>query len=205
MNSHATPFVMCRSISRMPRLLRDDLQRNLDALGAISEHRSGVSVHRSYRSVKSRDGPTRCSPAWVSSIRAASCQHAIRCTAGRVLAPPATYRWHPRNPSNTRPRAWAWKCRSVLAPTFVACPLARFDGVSIIARSRARRSSGYFHPYDTDAAQERVMSRGVGGSRVLNALLYFNRARTLTRLESMLDDGFRIVPYCEFVRSLPHA
>lgn len=54
---------------------------------------------------------------------------------------------------------------------------------------------GYFHPYDADPEQEKVMSRGVGGSRVLNELLYLNRAKTLARLERILGDGFRIVPY----------
>jgi len=64
---------------------------------------------------------------------------------------------------------------------------------------------GYFHPYDLDSAQEHVMSRGVGGSRVLNALLYFNRAGTLGRLESILDAGFRIVPYRDYLPTLAHA
>jgi polysaccharide deacetylase family protein (PEP-CTERM system associated) len=64
---------------------------------------------------------------------------------------------------------------------------------------------GYFHPYDLDTAQERVMSRGVNGSRLLNALLYFNRAGTLPRLESILDAGFRIMPYREFVPTIAHA
>ena len=63
---------------------------------------------------------------------------------------------------------------------------------------------GYFHPYDLDAAQERVMSRGVGGSRLLNALLYFNRAGTLGRLESILDAGFRMVPYRDFLPTFAH-
>lgn len=64
---------------------------------------------------------------------------------------------------------------------------------------------GYFHPYDIDTAQERVMSRGVGGSRLLNSLLYFNRQATLRRLESILDAGFRIMPYREFIPTLSHA
>lgn len=63
---------------------------------------------------------------------------------------------------------------------------------------------GYFHPYDTDTAQERVMSRGVNGSRLLNSLLYFNRGGTLRRLESILDAGFRIVPYRDFLPTLAH-
>jgi hypothetical protein len=64
---------------------------------------------------------------------------------------------------------------------------------------------GYFHPYDIDTAQERVMSRGVGGRRLLNGLLYFNRAGTLPRLESILDAGFRIMPYRDFIPTLAHA
>lgn len=60
---------------------------------------------------------------------------------------------------------------------------------------------GYFHPYDIDTAQERVMSRGVNGSRLMNALLYANRARTLERLESLLAAGFKIVPYSDFLAS----
>ena len=63
---------------------------------------------------------------------------------------------------------------------------------------------GYFHPYDLDTAQERVMSRGVRGSHLLNALLYVNRSGTLRRLESILDAGFRIMPYREFIPTLAH-
>lgn len=63
---------------------------------------------------------------------------------------------------------------------------------------------GYFHPYDIDTDQERVMSRGVGGSHLLNALLYFNRGGTLRRLESILDAGFRIMPYRDFIPTLTH-
>jgi polysaccharide deacetylase family protein (PEP-CTERM system associated) len=57
---------------------------------------------------------------------------------------------------------------------------------------------GYFHPYDIDAAQERVMSRGVNGSRLMNNLLYVNRSRTLERLESLIARGFKIIPYSDF-------
>ena len=60
---------------------------------------------------------------------------------------------------------------------------------------------GYFHPYDIDTAQERVMSRGVKRSRLMNSLLYVNRRRTLERLESFIARGFKIVPYSEFLAS----
>jgi polysaccharide deacetylase family protein (PEP-CTERM system associated) len=76
----------------------------------------------------------------------------------------------------------------------------RFAGLA----GEERAVVGYFHPYDIDVAQERVMSRGVGGSRLLNALLYFNRSGTLPRLESILDAGFRIMPYRDFIPTLAH-
>jgi len=58
---------------------------------------------------------------------------------------------------------------------------------------------GYFHPYDIDSAQERVMSRGVNGSRLMNTLLYVNRSRTLERLESLIAGGFNIMTYSDFL------
>ena len=59
---------------------------------------------------------------------------------------------------------------------------------------------GYFHPYDADPEQERVMSRGVGGSRLMNQLLYVNRSKTLPRLEALVSEGFRIVPYRNYLK-----
>jgi len=62
---------------------------------------------------------------------------------------------------------------------------------------------GYFHPYDIDTAQERVMNRGVRGNPLLNALLYFHRNRTIDRLNLTRQEGLRIVPYHEYARSVP--
>jgi hypothetical protein len=45
------------------------------------------------------------------------------------------------------------------------------------------------------------MSRGVNGSRLMNALLYVNRRRTIERLESLVAGGFKIVPYSDFLAS----
>ena len=58
---------------------------------------------------------------------------------------------------------------------------------------------GYFHPYDIDAAQEPVMNRGVRGSRLMNRLLFINRYRTLARLNLTLREGFRILPYRDYL------
>jgi polysaccharide deacetylase family protein (PEP-CTERM system associated) len=86
------------------------------------------------------------------------------------------------------------------AGTYFRClpmPLVRraFEGCT----RRGDPVVGYFHPYDIDAAQERVMSRGVNGSRIMNSLLYVNRARTLERLESLIAGGFKIIPYSDFL------
>ena len=86
------------------------------------------------------------------------------------------------------------------AGTYFRClpmPLVRraFDACA----RREEAVVGYFHPYDIDTAQARVMSRGVNGSRLMNALLYVNRARTLERLESLLAEGFKIMPYSDFL------
>ncbi|HWL53952.1 MAG TPA: polysaccharide deacetylase family protein [Chthoniobacteraceae bacterium] len=64
---------------------------------------------------------------------------------------------------------------------------------------------GYFHPYDCDPEQERVMNEGVNGSRFFNSLLYFNRAKTMGRLDELARAGFRIEPYHEHLaRAFPH-
>jgi hypothetical protein len=88
------------------------------------------------------------------------------------------------------------------AGTYFRClpmPIVRraFDGC--VRRGEAVVS--YFHPYDIDTAQERVMSRGVKGSPLMNALLYINRGRTLERLESLIAQGFKIVTYSDFLAS----
>ena len=86
------------------------------------------------------------------------------------------------------------------AGTYFRClPPALVRGAFERCAARGNPVVGYFHPYDIDAAQERVMSRGVNGSRLMNALLYMNRSRTLERLESLMADGFKIVPYSDFL------
>lgn len=73
--------------------------------------------------------------------------------------------------------------------------LRRFDE---IARAGAP-VLGYFHPYDVDTRQERVMNQGVRGNPLLNALLYVNRAGTVERLESLAAAGFNIRMYADYV------
>ena len=58
---------------------------------------------------------------------------------------------------------------------------------------------GYFHPYDIDPAQQWIMNAGVRGNPFLNALLYINRSKTMKRLDSILEHGFNIIPYDEYL------
>lgn len=88
------------------------------------------------------------------------------------------------------------------AGTYFRClPMGMVRGAFEKCAGRDAAVVGYFHPYDIDTAQERVMSRGVHGSRIMNSLLYVNRARTIERLESILSLGFKIVPYSDFLAS----
>jgi polysaccharide deacetylase family protein (PEP-CTERM system associated) len=90
----------------------------------------------------------------------------------------------------------------VAAGTYFRClPMSLVRRAFDECAARDEPVTGYFHPYDIDTAQERVMSRGVNGSRLMNALLYVNRRRTIERLESLVAGGFKIVPYSDFLAS----
>jgi polysaccharide deacetylase family protein (PEP-CTERM system associated) len=90
----------------------------------------------------------------------------------------------------------------IAAGTYFRClPMGLVRRSFVDCGERGEAVVGYFHPYDIDTAQERVMSRGVNGSHLMNALLYVNRARTIERLESILAAGFKIVPYSDFFAS----
>ncbi len=65
---------------------------------------------------------------------------------------------------------------------------------------------GYFHPYDVDTEQERFMHPDLNDNRLLNALMYLGRGRTIPRLNRVMEMGFRIGRYDDFVRCrLDHA
>jgi polysaccharide deacetylase family protein (PEP-CTERM system associated) len=61
---------------------------------------------------------------------------------------------------------------------------------------------GYFHPYDIDTEQERFMHPDIDDSRFYNFLMYHNRKKVFARLEALVDKGFRIIPYGEYVGRL---
>lgn len=61
----------------------------------------------------------------------------------------------------------------------------------------------YLHPYDIDHNQERFMHPGINGNRIYNWLMYVNRKTVLTKLDGILNLGYCIMPYYEYVNSLP--
>jgi polysaccharide deacetylase family protein (PEP-CTERM system associated) len=60
---------------------------------------------------------------------------------------------------------------------------------------------GYFHPYDIDTEQERFMHPDINDSRFYNFLMYHNRKKVFRRLDSIIQMGFTICPYAEYVRA----
>jgi hypothetical protein len=67
-------------------------------------------------------------------------------------------------------------------------------------RSDLRRGKpvvGYFHPWDIDTEQERFGFPELG--RFYTALVYYNRAGVLPRLERLLAERVAVMPYADFV------
>jgi len=60
---------------------------------------------------------------------------------------------------------------------------------------------GYFHPYDIDLEQERFMHPEINDSRFYNFLMYYNRKNVFKRLDAIIDMGFAVCPYAEYVQA----
>lgn len=65
--------------------------------------------------------------------------------------------------------------------------------------------SSYFHPYDIDAGQKRIIIPGLEESMLLNRLMYLNRSKVLNRLESLMQLDCSINTYANFIRSYQKA
>lgn len=61
---------------------------------------------------------------------------------------------------------------------------------------------GYFHPYDIDTRQERIMHPNLKDNSFYNRLMYLNRNKVFPRLEKLLKAGTRIVTYREYLNQL---
>jgi polysaccharide deacetylase family protein (PEP-CTERM system associated) len=60
---------------------------------------------------------------------------------------------------------------------------------------------GYFHPYDIDLEQEHFMHPEINDSRFYNFLMYYNRKNVFKRLDAIIDMGFEVCPYGEYIRT----
>lgn len=58
---------------------------------------------------------------------------------------------------------------------------------------------GYFHPYDIDTEQEKFMHPGINNSWFYNQLMYYNRKNVFDRLDLVMDMGFQIITYSNYV------
>jgi polysaccharide deacetylase family protein (PEP-CTERM system associated) len=65
--------------------------------------------------------------------------------------------------------------------------------------AEGRAVVSYFHPFDIDTGQERFMHPDVQGSKLYNALAYYNRGSVLPRLDSLMKEGLSIVPFRDYI------
>jgi polysaccharide deacetylase family protein (PEP-CTERM system associated) len=61
---------------------------------------------------------------------------------------------------------------------------------------------GYIHPYDIDDEQERFMHPEINESRIYNSLLYWNRSGVLGRLEKLIELGYDMMRFDEYVENV---
>lgn len=103
---------------------------------------------------------------------------------------------------------------SIMNSPFLKVPFAggvyfRTLPLAMIKRNFERKFSkgkpvlSYFHPYDIDTEQERFMHPDINGNRFYNFLLYHNRKHVFQRLEFIMELGCKIIPYNEYLRSVP--
>jgi polysaccharide deacetylase family protein (PEP-CTERM system associated) len=61
---------------------------------------------------------------------------------------------------------------------------------------------GYFHPYDIDTEQEHFMHPGINNSKFYNMLMYYNRDKVFSRLDQIINKGFKICTYENYCENI---
>ena len=61
---------------------------------------------------------------------------------------------------------------------------------------------GYFHPYDIDTEQDRFMHPGLNNSWFYNQVMYLGRNSVFSKIESVLNLGYSIKRYDQFVQDM---
>lgn len=65
---------------------------------------------------------------------------------------------------------------------------------------RGKPVLSYFHPYDIDHEEKPFMFPDANGNRIFNQLMYINRKSVLSKLEKIIEAGWDIIPYHEYVK-----
>ena len=204
--------VACHSSDHMPldRLdaarFRDDVRRALDVLA-----RAGVEAVRGFRApIMSLTRET----AWAHDVLA---ELGFRYSSSVIPVRTPLYGWpgHARGATRTKSGVWELPlsvggARPLVLPFlsgvyFRLLPFPLIRAFFRRERRAGRPAVGYLHPYDVDTGQERFMHPELGGSRLLNALMYWNRRGVFGRIERLLREGSPVVPYRDFVARLDAA
>jgi polysaccharide deacetylase family protein (PEP-CTERM system associated) len=181
-----------------PDGFRDDLRRALDALAA-----AGAGEVRGFRApVMSLTAKTP----WAHEALAE-----LGFTYSSSVMPAATglYGWPDFAKTAVRTAAGVWEIpvsvlggrRGIPFLSGVWFRLLPFPVLRAACRrtlAAGRPATGYLHPYDLDTEQERFMHPELGGSRVLNHLMYLGRSRVCERLDRLFA-AVDVMPYREYV------
>lgn len=197
--------VACHGDAHVPvdRLGRDGLRRDLErALESLA--RAGVSNVSGFRAPYASLTP-RTRFAW-EVLR----ETGFRYSSSVVPVHGALHGWPGFARRAVRTEAGPWEIPvSVLSFGSVGLPFASgvylrvlpFAPVRRAFRRSLRRGDpvvAYVHPQDLDTDEERRMYPGIGGSRLLNALMYAGRSRLPGRLSRLLSEAGTL-PYVEYV------
>lgn len=185
------------------RLGRDGFRRDLErALEALA--RAGVSEVQGFRAPYASLTP-RTDFAW-EVLREAG----LRYSSSVAPVRGALYGWPGFAERPVRMEAGVWEIPvSVLRLGSLGLPFACGVYLRVLpfapvrwAFRRTLRSGlpvvAYVHPHDVDTEEERRMYPELGGSRLLNALMYMGRGRLPSRLSRLLSEAGTL-PYAEYV------
>jgi len=186
-----------------PEALRDDIRRALEALG-----NAGAGTVRGYRAPHfSLAGAT----AWAHGVLR---ELGLAYSSSVLPAANPICGW-PGFGRGVRAVEGVWEIPISLLPwwrlPFAGGVYFRCLPLWLIRRAFRRCGQtgepvvGYLHPYDIDHEQERFLVRGVLGSHLFNALMYWHRRQTLDRLEAVLRLGCTCLRYADFVDGLGQA
>jgi polysaccharide deacetylase family protein (PEP-CTERM system associated) len=181
-----------------PQAFREDIHRNIEALLA-----AGAPKVEGFRApIYSLTKQT----AWAYAILR---EAGIRYSSSVMPAANPLYAW-PEFGKKSRQVEGIWELPLTVGSRW--CPWAFPSGVylRVLPRSMVEREFkrhlkqgvdivSFLHPYDIDHEQERFMQAGINNNRFFNYLLYRNRQQVFPRLERLLQQGFRVATYQDYL------